>query len=416
MADDVPETTDEGIKTEAVAQKLMRGAKATPRHVLARAMPFRRRAAAPPPEFARLPKKKNVWYNSTYGICVTSEECCAKSADNPNVYIKPDDMLVWATQHGFRDGAYLTEVMDAMTEKGIKADDGKVYNDGKGRRAVDWTNRADLMDAIHQGTIKIAVAADNLENAGAGNKDGWMGLSFYVDHHTDHCVSLVAYGSIRFLVDELNKAYGLSLSVPSGVDPKMFCYALFTWGTVGIVSEKSMINITDEAWLRVPTTDGFGPTPDPDPPGPNPDPPGPTPPGPVELHGKTDGGQTVPMEITVRPSFGRPFKITIPALTVPSQGVTVEGLAPPVPTPTPSGLDATKVEMLLRNAGHTAESLGLTPQQWQMIIQLILQLLPIFFPPKPGASTAETVGKLTPEQWAAIIQLILKLLPLIVGG
>jgi hypothetical protein len=46
----------------------------------------------------------------------------------------------------------------------------------------------------------------------------------------------------------------VKVNVPSTPDPTTRCYLLFTWGSIGIIDRTSMIAITDEAWLRLPTT------------------------------------------------------------------------------------------------------------------------------------------------------------------
>ena len=46
----------------------------------------------------------------------------------------------------------------------------------------------------------------------------------------------------------------LKVAVPAGVDGTKPGYALFTWDSIGIVDQPSMIAITREAWLRSPTT------------------------------------------------------------------------------------------------------------------------------------------------------------------
>ena len=36
--------------------------------------------------------------------------------------------------------------------------------------------------------------------------------------------------------------------------PPGLCYAMFTWGSIGIVDRQSLMNIMGEAWVRNPTT------------------------------------------------------------------------------------------------------------------------------------------------------------------
>ncbi len=64
----------------------------------------------------------------------------------------------------------------------------------------------------------------------------------------DHCVTLCGYGSLSWLAEQLG------VEVPDGVDGRKPGYAMFTWSTIGIVDVPSMVAVTQEAWLRQPTT------------------------------------------------------------------------------------------------------------------------------------------------------------------
>jgi hypothetical protein len=229
-----------------------RGAIPSPRHKLAAALPFAPSAEIPP-QWARIPQQLSRWNNSRYGDCVTAEEAFAKIADPPNIFITEDEVVRWAGQHGYLNGAMLTDVMDDMIKSGLRANN-RTYEDGH-YYSVDWTNRAKLCAAIYEGTVKIAVAANQLEGSGAGNHNGWFGHNWHVDHHTDHCVALTGYGP----VGKLFSALGVPL--PAGANADEFAYLLFTWGTIGVVTEQSMVNVTDEAWIRRPTTAGVDPPP-----------------------------------------------------------------------------------------------------------------------------------------------------------
>jgi hypothetical protein len=44
------------------------------------------------------------------------------------------------------------------------------------------------------------------------------------------------------------------VKVPTGTDGTKQGYALFTWNSMGIIDQASMVAITHEAWLRTPTT------------------------------------------------------------------------------------------------------------------------------------------------------------------
>jgi hypothetical protein len=52
---------------------------------------------------------------------------------------------------------------------------------------------------------------------------------------------------------DLFKRNGVKLNLPSGM-PTGLCYAMFTWGSIGIADRTSLMNITGEAWVRNPTT------------------------------------------------------------------------------------------------------------------------------------------------------------------
>jgi len=76
--------------------------------------------------------------------------------------------------------------------------------------------------------------------------------------------------------------------VPEKADKYQYCYLMFTWGTVGIVSEAAMWAMTGEAWVRLPSSIAdppYPPEPEPGPgPGPGPGPePGPLPPIPPPI-------------------------------------------------------------------------------------------------------------------------------------
>ena len=49
-------------------------------------------------------------------------------------------------------------------------------------------------------------------------------------------------------------AQQLGVEVPPGVDGSQPGYAMFTWNSIGIIDQPSMLAITHEAWLRNPTT------------------------------------------------------------------------------------------------------------------------------------------------------------------
>jgi hypothetical protein len=107
-----------------------------------------------------------------------------------------------------------------------------------------------MQSAIYHGPVKIGVAADQLHATCQANgfKSGWFASGYKSDTNEDHCVSLCGYGTITWLAQQM------SFTVPKGVNGSNPAYALFTWGSIGIIDVPSMVAITHEAWLRTPTT------------------------------------------------------------------------------------------------------------------------------------------------------------------
>jgi heme exporter protein D len=132
-----------------------------------------------------------------------------------------------------------------MLSSGFQQDE-HTFDDG-GARSVDWTNAALLQNAIFQGPVKIGVAADQLNNAYTGG-NGWFATGFQADSNEDHCVSLCGYGTMVWLAQQLQ------VPVLAGIDGTMPGYAMFTWNSIGIIDVPSLVAITHEAWLRLPTT------------------------------------------------------------------------------------------------------------------------------------------------------------------
>jgi hypothetical protein len=149
--------------------------------------------------------------------------------------------------------------MQTMETDGL-ADGGHYFKDGA-FAAVDWTNYEELSAALWQckGSVKIAVAADQLESA-ATQSNGWWLVNAQQDNNTDHCVGLSGYGTAAQLAEQL------AVSIPAGLDPQTLCVLLFTWKTIGIVSHPSLCAITSEAYARSPSSiQSSGPAPRPQP-------------------------------------------------------------------------------------------------------------------------------------------------------
>lgn len=228
-------------------QSPKRGAIPSPRHVLASAIPHRATIGAPP-NVIMVPARISMWGNDVHGDCVTAEEAFAKACSLPEIFISDDDAIAWATRHGVLEGAYLNQVMqwmqnDGFTQSPVVYDDGPFFS-------VDWTDSTVLQSAIATGPVKIGVAANQIEAAWNqyGCQTGWFGVGFQADGAEDHCVALCGYGALSWLADQLG------VQVPAGVDGDQPGYAMFTWNSIGIIDQPSMLAVTQEAWLRQPTT------------------------------------------------------------------------------------------------------------------------------------------------------------------
>jgi len=235
------------MSPDSSIKAVKRGAIASARHELAAAMPH---VPIPivPPNYIWSYGKISMWGNDTYGDCCTAEEAFAKSC-NPQVFINDAEVEAWAKAHNILNGASVVGVLQLMQKDGFEQDAYK-WDDGN-YSSVNWTVPAILQSAICVGPVKIGVAAGQLEttcgNHGFGNS-GWVAAGYKEDNNEDHCVSLCGYGTMNWLAQQLRT------SIPSGVDGTKPGYAMFTWSSVGIIDQPSMLAITHEAWLRTPTT------------------------------------------------------------------------------------------------------------------------------------------------------------------
>ena len=228
-------------------QSLKRGAIPTPRPVLAAAIPYVAHIGIPP-NFIMVPQKISWWGNNDYGDCVTAEEAFAKSCSNPEIFIPDVEVIAWANRHGVLESAIVADVLqwmqnDGFPEAPLTYDDGSYFS-------VDWTNSSILQSAVSSGPVKIGVAGNQIEIAWNqyGGRNGWFGVGFQPDGAEDHCGSLCGYGTLAWLAGQLN------VQVPAGIDGSKSGYAMFTWDSIGIIDEASIIAVTHEAWVRQPTT------------------------------------------------------------------------------------------------------------------------------------------------------------------
>jgi hypothetical protein len=224
-----------------------RGARPSPQSVVA-ATPKHAPKLGAPPNAITIPARLSMWGNDVHGDCVTAEEAFAKACHNPEIFVPDEVVIGWASAHGALEGAVISDVLHKMQDDGFRTD-GNQYDDGP-YATVDWRSASILHSAIAIGPVKLGIAADQIENAwrSTSGRSGWFATGFHADSNEDHCVALCGYGSISWLAQQLH------VPVPSGIDGTKPAYALYTWNSIGIIDEPSMVAITHEAWLRNPTT------------------------------------------------------------------------------------------------------------------------------------------------------------------
>jgi len=223
----------------------------TPNHELAAAQPYRARGAAPE-SFVAWPIGIGLWENEKVSNSSWAEEAFAKACAEPKVLIPGDVVLLTSRECGSLNFASF------MQTHGFQMDR-KAYLDGP-FNSVDWTNAAALNGAIaNVGPVKIGVASANLDSGAKGPQgqvtpgtSGWAIYGLPAGQPEDHCAGLCGYGPLAALVD-LFERHGVNVDLPSGM-PTELCYAMFVCGSIGIVDQQSMANITGEAWVRNPTT------------------------------------------------------------------------------------------------------------------------------------------------------------------
>jgi len=198
------------------------------------------------------------WNNYTYGDCVTAEEAFAKATAAPQTFIDEATVVAWARAHGVLNGATLVHVLQMMQKDGFPHNKRK-YDDGP-YLSVNWHDAGVLNSAIFShGPVKIGVGAEHFQTPAPGQhgnvtpgSSGWAMCGYPAGQPEDHCVSLCGYGKLADLVS-LFKQHKVAVRVPPGM-PKGLCYAMFTWNSIGIIDQQSMLHMTYEAWIRNPVT------------------------------------------------------------------------------------------------------------------------------------------------------------------
>jgi hypothetical protein len=220
----------------------------TPNHELAAAPPYRAGGLAPE-SFLAWPIEIDFWGNERLSNSSWAEEAFAKACAEPKVFIPNDVVLRTARECGS------SNFSEFMQTHGFQMD-GNAYLDGP-FNSLNWTNTVALNSAIAAvGPVKIGVAAANLASGPHGQvtpgASGWAIYDLPTGQPENHWASLCGYGPLAALVG-LFEQHGVNVDVPSAM-PKGLCYAMFTWGSIGIIDRQSLMNITGEAWVRNPTT------------------------------------------------------------------------------------------------------------------------------------------------------------------
>jgi hypothetical protein len=226
----------------------------TPNHELVAAQPYRAGSSAAPEAFIAWPVDVDSWGddkpdNASWTASNWAEEAFAKACADPRVFVPADVVQLTLQECGTSNFAAFVQ------QHGFQMDRA-AYLDGP-FNSVDWTNATALNSAIaNLGPVKVGVASASLFAAPRGQvtpgTSGWATSGLQGGEAENHTASLFGYAPLAVLVD-LFQQHGVSVRVPSGM-PSGLCYAMFTWGSVGIVDQQSLINITGEAWVRNPTT------------------------------------------------------------------------------------------------------------------------------------------------------------------
>lgn len=220
----------------------------TPNQELAAARPYRASGIAPE-SFIVWPMELGLGGSENLSHSSWAEEAFAKACAEPRISIPAEVVLSTARECGSANFA------EFMQTHGFRME-GKAYLDGP-FYSVDWTNVSALKSAIATvGPVKIGVSSADLATGAHGKvtpgTSGWAIYGLPASQPQSHCASLCGFGALEILVGLFSR-HGVNVNVPPGM-PAGLCYALFTWGSIGIVDSQSLINITGEAWVRKPTT------------------------------------------------------------------------------------------------------------------------------------------------------------------
>ena len=236
--------------------KHLRGCLPTPMHVLhdLRRQTRKLLTLSPPPETFDATGQVRDWDmdgNDVWGDCVFAGEANYKRAVtkgtgaseiqvSANACIR--DYLTFTG--GSDEGADISTFLDWMQVVGLQDDQHRYHKNGR-HGALDVTSMQELRFGVSlfRG-VKAAVAADILDSVVAG-KSGW------VCHETgggpiDHNVELLGYGT----VNECLTICGTKSTLPDSLG-LLPAFVLYTWETVGVITNRSLQSIIGEAHVRI---------------------------------------------------------------------------------------------------------------------------------------------------------------------
>lgn len=330
-------------------------------------------AGSPPPaETNRRAKAmdsiRRMYLNDRFGDCVVAGKYHLiglwSGNDGPQVVLATDNEVYQQYQQicGPGDnGCNVTDVLDAMKSRGLPCNG--VAHKIDGYVAVDWRNKLEVMVAIYLFgglTLAIDLPAEWEQNPTTWatpqrNIVGGHDISA-VDYNADGVV-IATWAGTRLIPWPTFTTLNSNTELYAALSPDW--YGNDNLAPMGVDVLALKVDLQKLGGGQIPDID---PTPVPVPPGPTPTPPGPTPdPGPTPTPPVPVPTPPAPV---VAPNYALQLQGYIPGPFGRQTAVTLTGTATP-------------------NAAHSPAA-GLTPEQWQAIIQLVFQLLPIFLHARVG--------------------------------
>ncbi len=177
------------------------------------------------------------------------EESFAKFCAKPHIQLPKELVLETIDKCGTMN------VSEFLQTEGFQLN-GKKYLNGT-FQSINWTEPNLLKSAIYQyGPIKIGVASNDFLSNSKGMVtpavNGWAMYNYPSGLKADDWASICGYGQLNKLINQF-ATKGIAVNIPEGM-PEGLCYAIFVYNSVGIIDEQSLVNMTNEAWVRTPVT------------------------------------------------------------------------------------------------------------------------------------------------------------------